>query len=61
VFIFAEIEYRMQDVWAGLKSALQKRRAKSIETIIIRLKNGDLKKYEVEKLRRIFKEKEEIL
>jgi hypothetical protein len=60
VFIYTEIEYRMQDIWAGLKSALQKGRARSIETIIIRLKDGNLKKYEVKRLRKIFKRKEEI-
>jgi hypothetical protein len=59
VFIYAEVEYRMQDIWSGLKAALQKGRAKSIETIIIRLKSGDLKKYEVAKLRKIFKGKGE--
>jgi hypothetical protein len=57
VYIYLDREYRMQDIWAGLKSALQKGRAKSIEDIIIRMKNGELKRYDANKLRKLFKKK----
>ncbi|GHT49182.1 hypothetical protein AGMMS49982_02070 [Bacteroidia bacterium] len=54
VYIYAEHEYAMYDIWLGIKAALQGGRAKSIETIIIRMKNGEIKKYDVAKLRKIF-------
>ncbi|NDV45494.1 hypothetical protein D0T49_00305 [Paludibacter sp. 221] len=55
VYIYLENEYKMQEIWAGLKAALQKGRAKPIETVIIKMKSGEVKKYKVEKLRKVFK------
>lgn len=57
VYIYLDKEYRMQDIWAGLKASLQKGRAKSIEGIIIRLKNDELKRYDAKKLRGLFEKK----
>jgi len=53
-YIYLDKEYRMQDIWAGLKSSLQKGRAETIETIIIRLKSGEVKRYDTNKLREVF-------
>jgi hypothetical protein len=54
VYIFLNQDYEMYDIWVGLKAALQNGRAKSIETIIIKLNNGELKRYDAEKLRSVF-------
>ena len=47
----------MLDIWHGMKSALQEGRAESIETIIIRKSNGELKRYDTNKLRSVFNKK----
>jgi hypothetical protein len=54
VYICLEEEYPMVQIWAGLKAALQKGRAKTIETVIIKFKTGEVKTYDVERLRGIF-------
>jgi SPP1 gp7 family putative phage head morphogenesis protein len=56
-YIYLEKEYPMLDIWHGMKSALQKGRAKSIETIIIRKKDGELRRYDANKLRTILNKK----
>jgi hypothetical protein len=56
-FIYLNKNYGMTDVWAGLKAALQDGRAKTVKTIIIRLNSGEIKRYDVSKLRLVFKEK----
>jgi hypothetical protein len=44
----------MMDVWAGMKAALQPGRLKTIKTIIIRFEDGSLKRYEPNKLKKVF-------
>jgi len=54
VFVYTEQEYKMYDIWLGIKAALQGGRAKNIKTIIIKMKSGEVKRYEVWKLRKVF-------
>lgn len=54
VFIYTEIQYKMYDMWLGIKAALQGDRAKEIKTIIIRMHSGEVKVYDVDKLRKVF-------
>lgn len=54
VYIYLEKEYPMKEIREGLKAALQPGRCADIETIIIRLENGDIKRYEANKLRETF-------
>ncbi len=53
-YIYLEKDYPMTEIWQGLKASLQHNRAKTIKTIIVRLNNEVVKKYDVEKLRKIF-------
>ena len=53
-YIYLERKYKMQDIWAGLKAALQGGRARTIETVIIKLEDNELKRYEIKKIRKIF-------
>ncbi|GHT49105.1 hypothetical protein AGMMS49982_01800 [Bacteroidia bacterium] len=55
--IYLDKNYAMTDVWAGLKAALQDGRAKTLTTIIIRFYTGEIKRYDVDKLRLVFKGK----
>jgi hypothetical protein len=57
VYIYLEREFPMLEIWKGLKAALQGNRAKTVKKIIIRLKNGELKTYDVEKLKSVFNKK----
>jgi hypothetical protein len=54
-YIYLEQKYPMQEIWAGLKSALQKGRASRVETIIIRFANNAIKRYSTSQLRQVFK------
>ncbi|MDR0738528.1 MAG: hypothetical protein LBF39_05590 [Prevotellaceae bacterium] len=54
VFIYTEKEYKMYDIWLGIKAALQKGRAKVIKTIIIKMLDGKVKIYDADKLRKVF-------
>lgn len=54
VYVYLEKEYSMIDIRLGLKTALQPGRSKSLKTIIIRFGDGEVRKYEVEKLRAMF-------
>lgn len=57
VYIYLEREFPMLEIWKGLKAALQGNRANTVKKIIIRLKNGELKTYDVEKLKSVFNKK----
>lgn len=53
-YIYLTNDAKMYDIWLGLKSALQDGRAKTIEDIIIRLKDGSIKLYKSDSLRKVF-------
>lgn len=55
VYIYLTAEYPMLDIWQGLKASLQNGRARSIEDIIIRMHDGEVKRYKTKKLREVFK------
>lgn len=55
VYIYMEKEYPRSTVYAGLKAALQGGRAKSIKEIIIRYPDGEIKRYDADKLREVLK------
>lgn len=57
VYIYLEKDYPQLEIWKGLKAAFQKGRAETIETVIIRLKTGEIKKYDAGKLKRVFNKK----
>lgn len=57
VYIYLEREFPMLEIWKGLRAALQGNRANTVKKIIIRLKNGELKTYDVEKLKSVFNKK----
>jgi hypothetical protein len=54
VFIYIEKKYKMYDIWLGIKAALQRGRAKVIKTIIIKMSDGEVKTYDVDKLHKVF-------
>lgn len=55
VYIYLEKKYSRYSIYAGLKASLQKGRAKSLKTIIIRFEDGEVKRYNVDKIRKVFK------
>lgn len=60
VYIVLEKDYPMLEIWGGLKAALQDGRAMSVQTIIIKTKNGELKRYSTSMLRKVFKGKKKM-
>ncbi|MDR3286888.1 MAG: hypothetical protein LBT27_05555 [Prevotellaceae bacterium] len=55
VVIFLEKEYPRASIYSGLKAALISGRNKNIKNIIIRFNDGQLKRYDVNKVRSILK------
>ena len=55
VFIFLTKKYPMTEIYRGLMAALQGGRSASLRTIIIRLEDGTLKRYNVDKIRQWLK------
>ena len=53
--IYLTQDYPMKEIALGLKAALQGGRARTIKTIIIRLHNKEIKRYDTAKLRRLYK------
>jgi hypothetical protein len=47
----------MIDIWKGMKAAFQDGRAKIIETVIIKMKDGEIKKYDADWIRKVFHKK----
>lgn len=57
VYIYLTKEYPRSELYAGLKAALQGGRAANIQKIIIRHAEGDVKRYDAERLRQLFRKK----
>ena len=55
VYFFLEKEYDMSDMRHALKMAFMKGRNKNIRTVIIKLHNEEVKRYDANMLRKIFK------
>lgn len=55
VYIFLTKKYPMTEIYWGLLAALQGGRCASLRTIIIRLEDGTLKRYKVDKIRQWLK------
>jgi hypothetical protein len=54
VYVYLEHDFKMYDIWLGIKAALLGGRAASVETIVIRMRSGEVKRYSVSKLRSVF-------
>ena len=59
VIIYLTRDYSRSEIMTGIKAALQQNRARSVKTMIIRFNDGEIKQYNVDKLRPLFKEKDE--
>ncbi|MDR2890749.1 MAG: hypothetical protein LBV18_03985 [Alistipes sp.] len=55
VYIVLEKEYPRRTIYEGLKAALQGNRARSVKDIIIRFPDGELRRYDADKLRAVIK------
>lgn len=55
VYIFLTKKYPMTEIYRGLMAALQGGRSASLRTVIIRLEDGTLKRYNVDKIRQWLK------
>lgn len=55
VYIYLDRDYPLKDIYAGLRAALYGKRAAGIKEIIIRRHDGELKRYDADKLRQWIK------
>ncbi len=55
VVIYLENDYKREDIYAGLKASLQQGRAKSLKTIIVRFRDGELRRFDPEMIRKALK------
>ncbi len=52
VYIYLTQEYQRHSIYRGLREALRDGRASGIKEIIIRFHNGELRRYDADKLRK---------
>jgi hypothetical protein len=55
VYIYLNQEYQRHTIYAGLKAALQGGRASGVKDIIIRFSDGELRRYDADRLRKLLK------
>lgn len=53
VYIYLDKEYDRASIYAGLKAALQHGRAREIKVIVLRYSDGELKRYNADKIREL--------